>query len=98
MIVRFAGTAKADLQEIGAYNARDNAARAVLVVSGLRAACLELSSSPQRYAVVPRYADRGIRKRPHRGYLIFYRVTDVDVQILRVLHGARDYDALLTSA
>ena len=32
---------------------------------------------------------------PFRDYLIFYRVTAEAVEILRVLHGARDIDRLL---
>jgi toxin ParE1/3/4 len=40
----------------------------------------------------------GIRQYPVKGfknYLIFYRATDSEVEILRVLHGARDLKAIL---
>ena len=30
-----------------------------------------------------------------RNYLVFYRTRDADVEILRVLHGRRDIDAVL---
>jgi toxin ParE1/3/4 len=36
----------------------------------------------------------GIRIAVHGNYLIIYRVRDETVQVLRVLHGARDLDAL----
>jgi toxin ParE1/3/4 len=35
----------------------------------------------------------GVRSFPVRGYVIFYRVQDADVVILRVLHGSRDVKA-----
>jgi toxin ParE1/3/4 len=28
-------------------------------------------------------------------YLVFYRSTDVGIEVLRVLHGARDVDAIV---
>ncbi len=40
----------------------------------------------------------GIRQYPVRGfknYLIFYRATASEVEVLRVLHGARDLEAIL---
>lgn len=40
----------------------------------------------------------GIRQYPIRGfknYLIFYRATESEVEVLRVLHGARDLEAIL---
>ena len=39
-----------------------------------------------------------IRQYPVKGfknYLIFYRATDSEVEVLRVLHGARDLEAIL---
>jgi toxin ParE1/3/4 len=35
-----------------------------------------------------------IRKRGHGRYLIFYRVLEKEVEILRIVHGARDWAAL----
>ena len=35
-----------------------------------------------------------LRRMPFRSYLIFYRVTD-HVEILRILHSARDWASLL---
>lgn len=45
--------------------------------------------------LVPRYEHHGIRRRPQASYLIFYRIEDDRVVIIRILHGARDYEALL---
>jgi plasmid stabilization system protein ParE len=40
-------------------------------------------------------SDSGIRRRVYGRYLIFYRVEEDTVQILHVLHGAMDYEAIL---
>jgi len=39
-----------------------------------------------------------VRRRPHGNYLIFYRVGAEQVEILHVLHGARDYEPILFPA
>lgn len=38
---------------------------------------------------------RDVRKLVHGNYLIFFRIVETNVEILHVLHGARDYQALL---
>ena len=43
-----------------------------------------------------RYKAVGIRRRPYRGYLVFYRIGSKHIEVLHVLHGARDYDAILS--
>ncbi len=41
-------------------------------------------------AGVRQYAIKGFRK-----YIVFYRPTELGVEILRVIHGARDIEAIL---
>ncbi|WP_347968191.1 type II toxin-antitoxin system RelE/ParE family toxin [Mesorhizobium sp. CC13] len=41
-----------------------------------------------------RLAGNDIRRRVHRDYLIFYRVNAERIEILRILHGAMDYERL----
>lgn len=89
MIVRITAEAEADLESIGDYIAKDNPPRAITFVRELRAACLGLSDFPERFPVVPRYADQGIRHRVHGSYAIFYRVEHDGVTVLHVSHGAR---------
>ncbi len=50
---------------------------------------------PSSFPLVPRYERKGIRRRVHGAYQIFYRVDGEPVYVIRVLHGARDYEALL---
>jgi plasmid stabilization system protein ParE len=50
---------------------------------------------PYGFALVPRYERHGIRRRVHGNYLIFYRIDADRVTVIHVLHGARDYAAVL---
>lgn len=91
MKVRLAAEAEADLERIADTVARDNPPRALTFVQELRAACLGLADFPERFPLVPRHADRGVRRRVHGNYLVFYRVEADGVTVLHVLHGAMDY-------
>ena len=95
MIVTFNDEALRDLEYIGNFIGRDNPRRAAAFVDDLVDKCLDIGAFPQAFPLVERYARRGIRKRGFRRYLIFYRVIDSRVEIIHVLHGARDYSALL---
>ena len=37
----------------------------------------------------------GIRRRPFGNYLIFYRIGIDAIEVVHILHGARDYEPLL---
>jgi plasmid stabilization system protein ParE len=50
---------------------------------------------PHRFQLVPRYERESVRRRIADNYLIFYRVGDGSVEILHILHGARDYEQIL---
>jgi len=50
---------------------------------------------PRAYPILPHRRESQIRRKPYRNYLIFYRVRKDAVEILHVLHGARDYERLL---
>ena len=87
--------ALADLREIGDWIARDNRRRALTFVEELEAACAGLADNPKRFQLVARYEAWGVRRRVHGTYLIFYREGPTEVTILRILHGARDYEPLI---
>ena len=93
--VVIADAAKADLIGIGRYIALDNPARAGSFVDELERKCLDLGERPFAWPIIPQSGDRRIRRRVHRDYLIFYRVSGDPVELVRVLHGARDYAAWL---
>lgn len=92
-------TAEAELEAIADHIARDSPVRALSFVEELRAVCDLLAEHPERFPLTPRYAGLGVRRRAYRDYLVFYRVTAEAVEVLHVVHGARDVEALLhTSA
>jgi toxin ParE1/3/4 len=95
MKARLSSEARKDLIAIGDYIAHDNPLPASTFVEELVKACVETSSTPLGYPIVQRYEAKGIRRRVYGNYQIFYRVTGDRVFVIRVLHGARDYDALL---
>lgn len=52
---------------------------------------------PKRYPLVPRHQSDDIRRRVHGNYLIFYRIIGpAAVEVIHVLHGAMDYERLLS--
>ncbi len=85
--------AEADLEGIGDRIADGNPARAVTYVRELRERVERIGEFPHAGPPRPQWGD-GIRIAVHGKYLIVYRVRDETVQILRVVHGARDLDAL----
>jgi toxin ParE1/3/4 len=87
--------AEAELEAIGDWIERDNPDRALTFIRELRRACETLVEMPRGYALVPRYEHTGIRRRVHSNYLIFYRIVPDAVEILHILHGARDYEPIL---
>lgn len=95
MKVVVAAAARADILGIGRYIARDNPERARSFVDELLEKARRIGERPEAWPLVPRYSDRGVRRRVHGAYLIFYRIEAERVVVLHVLHGARDYEALL---
>jgi plasmid stabilization system protein ParE len=95
MIVVFTEEAEDDLEEIGDWIAKDNPPRAVSFVQELVSTCADLAEAPMAYPIVLRLKRFGVRRRVYGDYLIFYRVVGETVEISHILHGARDYDAIL---
>ena len=87
--------ATSDLREIGEWIAANNPRRALSFVDELKACCARLIDMPLAYPLVPRHEASGLRRLPHDAYLIFCRVAEDAVEIIHVLHGARDYEAIL---
>ena len=84
--------AYADLLHIARTIKVDNPNRAESFVAELYDRCQRLGIMPRSFPLLPDWEERGIRRRPYGDYLIFYRVTDEAVEVLHVLHGARDYE------
>jgi toxin ParE1/3/4 len=94
MKVVLTAPALADLDDIADWIGRDDWDRAEAFVEMLRRRCATLSRHPRRHPVVPQIVSARIHKLSYRGYLIFYRI-DEQVDVLRIVHGAREWAALL---
>jgi toxin ParE1/3/4 len=69
--------------------------RAETFVQQLEQKCLELGSMPRAFPFVPHRMNKDVRRRVHGNYLIFYRIDADWIDVLHVLHGARDYESWL---
>jgi plasmid stabilization system protein ParE len=95
MKVVFTSAAEIDLETIGDYIALTNPFRAVSFIGEIRSKCFGLQDAPQAFPLLQNHENSGIRRRVHGNYLIFYRIAPQAVEILRMLHGAREYEQLL---
>ena len=95
MIVVLTSEAEFDLETIAQFIACDSVTTALSFVPELREKCLALGEAPRGYPLVPRYEHLGIRRRPFGNYLIFYRIGTNAIEVVHILHGARDYEPLL---
>ena len=95
MNVVLTAAAEQDLEAIADWIAQHNPARALSFVRELRRECDALGDAPEAYVLVPRYERTGVRRRPYGHYLIFYRFVGDRVEVLHILHGARDYEPIL---
>ena len=95
MIVVVTAEAESDLERITTYIAEQSFEIALNFVQELREKCESLADAPRGYPLVPRYEHLGIHRRPFGNYLIFYRVGADAIEVVHVLHGARDYERLL---
>ena len=94
MKARFTAPADSDLEAIGDWIALDDPLRAVSFVREIRKAAGTLARYPRRNPILPGFAPE-VRKKVHGQYLILYRVRERELQILRVVHGARELTEIL---
>jgi plasmid stabilization system protein ParE len=95
MRVVITAAAKADLLAIRRTIEADNPTRALSFNEELLDRCLALADTPKAYPFVPRYERFGIRRCVHGDDLIFYRLQPEQIEVIHVLQGARDIEAIL---
>jgi toxin ParE1/3/4 len=93
MRVVIAEDAEADFEDIFDYIAVDGPQAAVRYVRMLRKTALGLGHFPRKYAVREDLPGE-LRAVPTGSHLIVYRIAKNRVEILRVVHGARDLPKL----
>jgi plasmid stabilization system protein ParE len=92
--VRWSVSAADDLRAIEDWIARDSPRHAIEFVDRLVEATEKLSRLPRSGRVVPEFGRRDLREVVFRGYRIVYLLRPRVVTVVRVVHGARDLDAL----
>lgn len=87
--------ARMDLAEIAAYIRQDSPDAARRVVKSLQSAMAKLAERPGMGHIREDLAPTSLRFWPVYSYLVIYRPETRPIQILRVLHGARDVRSIL---
>lgn len=85
--------ARSDLDDIWFYIATDSPENADRFMDRLAGACRRLATMPRLGRSRAELAE-GVRSLPVGRYLIFYRTARGRVEILRFIHGARDFRQL----
>jgi toxin ParE1/3/4 len=102
-IVRVSPAADADINECFDYIAVDKLDPAERFLKAAQEAMNKLAGMPGmgRLREFPNPRLEGLRSWPIRGfenYLVFYRPITDAIEVLRILHGARDIDAIFDEA
>jgi toxin ParE1/3/4 len=94
-LARFTRTARAeeDLIEIWTYVAQDSLGAADRLLDRLDHVCALLADNPRMGPARPELAD-GMRYFPAGTHLVLYREARDGVEIVRIVHGARDLPSL----
>lgn len=87
--------AKEDLRDIRNYIAADSAAAARRVLANFTSAFESLARMPRQGHRRTDLTDKPVLFWPVGSYLIVYNAASQPIQIVRVLHGARDVPNLL---
>ncbi|MHB2265562.1 type II toxin-antitoxin system RelE/ParE family toxin [Aliihoeflea sp. PC F10.4] len=95
MKVVIADAAWSDLADIFRAVSMERPIVAERLIDALHERCRSLGDNALAFPIVNGYEHLGIRRRIYGKYLIFYRCRDDVVEVLHILHGARDYEKLL---
>lgn len=95
MKVRLSARAERDLQSIFEYLSGESPDAAVRVLHRLETTSLELGDRSKLYPLVPRHEGTGFRRRVVGSYNLYYVIEDGTVEIVAILHSARDHERLL---
>ena len=88
-------TAAKDLEEIENHIAEDSIAHAVHFVDRLIESTEKLADSPRIGRVVPEFQRQDLREILFRNYRVVCQLNEERAIILRVVHGARELNALM---
>lgn len=87
--------AEIDLTEILEYIAADSPEAALAMYASFLA-CFDFISKSPKGGRSRDDLETGLRSHPKGSYIVFYRIAKQNVEIARVLHAARDIDAIFS--
>ncbi len=91
--VTWSEQAVADLEEIHRFIARDSVAAAELTIERIRESTRRLLTFPRSGRAVPEAPDSEVSEVIVSPFRVIYRTRGDDLQVVTVLHGARDLRA-----
>lgn len=94
MTLRLRPEAEADIEAIALYIAEDSPSAALRWYAEIHAHCHRIADMPEIGVARP-HIRPGLRTFPVGNYLILYRQIDDGAEIVRVVHGARQWQDLL---
>ena len=92
--LEFAELAEDDINEILNFIAQDKPIAGIQLVERIREKCRLLADHPGMGVPRPRFGHVTMRSFAVDPYIIFYMTKDDGIIVSRVLHGARNLDAL----
>lgn len=95
-MIHYSPAAESDLEEIWLSVAPENLRAADRLIDALKARIEPLAVSPELGPSRPEIAT-DVRVMTEGNYLVLYRVTGDHIEIVRVVHGARDLRGLFDS-
>ena len=93
MIVYWTHNAKRELRAIYDYIAQNSVRYARGMVDRITRRTQQLATLPELGAIVPEYSDQSIREVLAYPYRILYRIGASRIEVLSVVHGARQLPA-----
>lgn len=91
----FSPRSRQDLVSVHQWISEGSRQRAVRFVDKLIRKCEKLAENPNIGLTIEEAPDLGIRWTRVGSFLIFFRVLEDSVEIVRVIHGARDWLQLI---
>jgi toxin ParE1/3/4 len=91
--VELTSLARADLEDIWAYIAKDSESAADRLIDQIHERCVVFASQPEAATPADRF-QAGLRYFAVGNYVVFYRAEQDGILLIRVLHGARNLEEL----
>jgi toxin ParE1/3/4 len=89
----FAPAVRLELLQIGETIEADSPSRAASFVRELEEKARSIALNPKIYRLRPDLA-HGIRLATYSSYIVLFRLSDTHVEVLHIVHGARDLKRL----